>query len=250
MSTTKAATSSSIPAGRLLKTSVASASSLMALQLLSRLFTFALNQALFRLASPSAFGAAAIQFELILSTILFLSREGVRNALLRVSSHATASSTTKRMNLAFLPILLGIPLALCTSILYARFASQEMKRQPHFESSIALYALAAVTELLSEPLYNVAMVELKTGVRVRSEGLGITSKSITTFLILLYDSKKGRGDLALVAFAFGQLMYSLVMFATYIAYLGAGYMRPKLPSAAGHTFSHTLTKKRYICLLL
>ncbi|KAF8966965.1 Rft protein-domain-containing protein [Flammula alnicola] len=139
------------------------------------------------------------------------------------------------MNLTFLPILLAIPLALCTSILYARFASQEMKRQPHFGSSITLYALAAVTELLSEPLYNVAMVELKTGVRVRSEGLGITSKSITTFLILLYDSKKGRGDLALVAFAFGQLMYSLVMFATYIVYLGAGYMRPKLPSAAGNT---------------
>lgn len=148
-------TSSSNPAGGLLKTSVASASSLMALQLLSRGFTFILNQALFRLASPAAFGAAAIQFELVLSTILFLSREGVRNALLRVNKDASPETTTRRMNLTFIPIGIGIPLALATSFLYARFAAQEMKLQPHFEAAIALYAIAAVAELCSEPLYNV-----------------------------------------------------------------------------------------------
>jgi oligosaccharide translocation protein RFT1 len=127
----------------------------MALQLLSRLFTFALNQALLRLASPSAFGAAAIQFELILSTILFLSREGVRNALLRVGQDVSADSRIRRMNLSFLPIALGIPLALVTSVAYAQYASVEMKRQPYFHEAISIYAVAAVAELLSEPLYNV-----------------------------------------------------------------------------------------------
>lgn len=136
---------------------MASASSLMALQLLSRGFTFALNQALFRLASPSAFGAAAIQFELILSTILFLSREGVRNALLRDGGVNTAhpDATAKRMNLAFLPIAAGIPLALCTAFLYTYYAGQEIRQQPHFEATIILYAISAVVELLSEPFYNV-----------------------------------------------------------------------------------------------
>lgn len=134
--------------------SVSSASSLMALQLFSRFFTFTLNQALFRLASPSAFGAAAIQFELIISTILFLSREGVRNALLRVSKHADADTSIKRTNISFLPIIFGVPLALSTCLVYAHFASQEMQKQPYFNTSIAIYAVAALWELLSEPFYN------------------------------------------------------------------------------------------------
>ena len=56
--------------------------SLVLLQLLTRVLTFVLNQSLVRLASPEVFGTAAIQFDLIYSTVLFLSREGIRNALL------------------------------------------------------------------------------------------------------------------------------------------------------------------------
>ncbi|KIK09519.1 hypothetical protein K443DRAFT_644720 [Laccaria amethystina LaAM-08-1] len=199
--------------------SLSSISSLMALQLFSRLFTFILNQALFRLASPSAFGAAAIQFELILSTILFLSREGVRNALLRVNKDSS-NTMRQRMNLTFLPIMLGVPLALGTSFLYARFSSQEMKAQPHFNMAISLYALAAFTELLSEPMHNIAMSRLLTGIRVRAEGLSITSKSLVTFLVLLLDARSGQGNLALLAFAIGQLAYATTLFLAYISYFG------------------------------
>ena len=127
----------------------------MALQLLSRGLTFILNQALFRLASPTAIGAASIQFDLILSTILFLSREGVRNALLRVSKDSDRNTRIRRMNLAFLPIGIGMPLALATSLLYTTYAGSEMKLQPYFRQAITIYALAAVAELFSEPLYNV-----------------------------------------------------------------------------------------------
>ena len=228
----------------LLKSSLSSISSLMALQLFSRLFTFILNQALFRLASPSAFGAAAVQFELILSTILFLSREGVRNALLRVNKDSS-DTMRKRMNLAFLPIVLGVPLALGTSLLYARFSSQEMKEQPHFNMAISLYALAAFTELLSEPMHNTyvtisfvcepieillgrAMSRLLTGIRVRAEGLSITSKSVVTFLVLLLDARSGQGNLALLAFAIGQLAYATTLFLAYISHFGTECLWPKI----------------------
>jgi len=114
-----------------------------------------------------------------------------------------------------------------------------------------IYAVAAVAELLSEPLYNVfvsyffpsppvgslpyrAMVDLKTNVRIRAEGFGITAKSILTFLILVYDSREGNGDFALVAFAVGQLAYSVVMFLTYVASFGWGIIRPKRPSSPRH----------------
>lgn len=121
----------------------------MALQLFSRLFTFILNQALFRMASPRAYGTAAIQFELMLSTILFLSREGVRNALLRVKKPGTSTK-----NLSVLPFLFGLPLALATSYFYARFAGNEVRNQEHFNASIGIYALAALVELMSEPMHN------------------------------------------------------------------------------------------------
>ncbi|KAG6853215.1 hypothetical protein C0991_006118 [Blastosporella zonata] len=207
-----------------------SASSLMGLQLFSRLFTFVLNQAMFRLAPPRAYGTAAIQFELLLSTILFLSREGVRNALLRVKS---AGPGTR--NLSVLPVLLGFPLALVTAWGYAHFAGAEVRGQEHFKTSIALYAGAALLELMSEPMHNLAMAELRTGVRVRAEGLGITAKTVVTFLVLVYDLRTGgEGGLALIAFAAGQLVYGATVLATYMTAYGIDCWWPKKPiSRAG-----------------
>jgi oligosaccharide translocation protein RFT1 len=150
---------------RLVQTSLSSAFSLMALQLVSRLFTFGLNQAMFRMASPEAFGTAAIQFELMLSTILFLSREGVRNTLLRAwpgrlpAKEVTGSTTNDARsasvtNVAYLPLILGLPFALATSFLYASIARDDTRSQPHFNLAISIYAAAAAMELLSEPMHN------------------------------------------------------------------------------------------------
>ncbi|KAM5542078.1 hypothetical protein V8D89_004388 [Ganoderma adspersum] len=55
----------------LLSATLASGSSLVLLQVFSRVITFVLNQALVRLVSPQVFGTTSIQFELLLSTILF-----------------------------------------------------------------------------------------------------------------------------------------------------------------------------------
>lgn len=80
------------------------------------------------------------------------------------------------------------------------------------------------------------MAELKTGVRVRAEGLGITSKSLTTFLLLSYNTRRGKDDdLALVAFSAGQLMYSVVMFFVYTTHIGDQHMWPKESSASGYS---------------
>ena len=72
---------------------VSGLSALVLLQAASRVLTFGLNQALVRLASPAVFGTAAIQFELLLSSILFLCREGVRLALLRTPSPPASRPT-------------------------------------------------------------------------------------------------------------------------------------------------------------
>lgn len=145
---------------RLLTRSLGSARSLIGLQLVSRLVTFILNQGLVRLASPQAYGTVAVQFELLMSTILFLSREGVRNSLLRVWPQQTnvdkpsAISVAQCANLAALPFFFGLPTTLVTITLYAFFASEAAGSQPHFYLALFSYAIAAVGELLSEPMHN------------------------------------------------------------------------------------------------
>ena len=200
---------------RLGQSSLANASSLVLLQLFSRAFTFGLNQALVRLATPQTFGTAAIQFELLLSTILFLSREGVRNALLRASAREKKRDSNVALveNVALIPVFLGVPVSGLTALVYVQFASTATASQPHFHLSVIVYAVAAVLELLSEPLYIRAQNELKLNIRVRAEGTAVVSKSIITFLVLAFFS----AEWALVAFAAGQAAYGLSLLLVFLA---------------------------------
>jgi oligosaccharide translocation protein RFT1 len=196
------------------QSSLANASSLVLLQLFSRAFTFGLNQALLRLATPQTFGTAAIQFELLLSTILFLSREGVRNALLRssVKHEKNDSDVALADNISLIPVFLGVPISGLTALVYVQSASTTTASQPHFHLSVAIYALAAILELLSEPLYIRAQNELRLKVRVRAEGAAVVFKSVVTFLVLAFAS----GEWALMAFAAGQAAYGISLLAVFL----------------------------------
>ncbi|TBU40050.1 Rft protein-domain-containing protein [Dichomitus squalens] len=199
----------------LLSATLASGSSLVLLQLFSRIVTFVLNQALVRLVSPQVFGTTSIQFELLLSTILFLSREGVRNALLRASSQKPSNSDTTSplvTNISLLPVALGIPTAIGSALIYLGSSSSTTSSQPRFQISVLLYVLAAFFELLSEPLYIRTQNELRFHVRVRAEGTAVMLKTIVTFLVLVAAPE----DYALVAFALGQTAYGLTMLILFL----------------------------------
>ncbi|KAG8886619.1 Oligosaccharide translocation protein rft1 [Tulasnella sp. 331] len=209
----------------LLSKSLATASSLMALQFLSRIVTFVLNQSLVRLATPAVFGTASIQFELLLSTILFLSREGVRNALLRAPETSRSQSSSQSItNISLLPTLFGIPITAICATSYIYSSSQATNSQPHFTASVVLYALAAMLELLSEPLYIRAQNEMQFGIRVKAEGTAVIVKAVSTLLVLLLAG----ADWALAAFATGQTVYSLVILSAFVrAYPGQSQLVPK-----------------------
>lgn len=227
------------PANSLVSASLASASSLVLLQLLSRVFTFILNQALVRLVTPQVFGTASIQFELLLSTILFLSREGVRNALLRsTEDKAQPKQSTLTYNISLLPVLLGAPVAAASLCIYLFSSSSITSSQPHFHLSAVIYALAAFCELLSEPLYIRAQNELRFDVRVKAEGSAVFMKTLVTFLCLVMLSP----DWALVAFAAGQAAYGLAMLVGFLrAYnFNAGFWPVKVK-----TLVHGNTKTEY-----
>jgi oligosaccharide translocation protein RFT1 len=75
-----------------------------------------------------------------------------------------------------------------------------------------------------------AMSEMRTGVRVRAEGFGITFKTSVTFFIMLWESMLGarQGEYALVAFAGGQLAYVLMVLAVYRFSFGQFSPWPKI----------------------
>ena len=201
----------------LLAASLTSASSLVLLQLSSRAFTFVLNQALVRLATPQTFGTATVQFELLLSTTLFLSREGVRTALLRQQKSASSSSSPNLVrNISLLPAYVGVPIAVILAILYSATSAPAVRAQSHFHLSVSIYAVAAAIELASEPLYIRAQNELRMDVRVRAEGAAVFSKTLVTFFGLASTSS----EWALMAFAAGQAAYALATFVVFWNFCG------------------------------
>ncbi|KAJ8521681.1 hypothetical protein ONZ45_g1656 [Pleurotus djamor] len=117
-----------------------------------------------------------------------------------------------------------------------RLASPEATSQPHFTEAVALYAVAGLLELASEPMYCLAITTLRTSARVRAEGLGVTVKSIVTFVVLylsanypqylrlavgLFGGKPAEvasdGEFALLAFALGQLAYGATILAAFVS---------------------------------
>ena len=202
----------------LLAASLTSVSSLVFLQISSRAFTFVLNQALVRLATPQTFGTATVQFELLLSTTLFLSREGVRTALLRQQKNASSSPSSPNLvrNISLLPAYVGVPIAAALAVFYSATSANAVRAQAHFDLSVAIYALAAAVELASEPLYIRAQNELRMDVRVRAEGAAVFLKTLVTFFGLAFASS----EWALVAFAAGQAAYALATFVVFWNFCG------------------------------
>ena len=74
------------------------------------------------------------------------------------------------------------------------------------------------------------MSELATNVRVKAEGVAILSRTSVTFFVLVYDSRSPRwnGELALLAFALGQLAYGISLLGTYMRHYGrmTFFLRP------------------------
>jgi oligosaccharide translocation protein RFT1 len=197
--------------------SLTTARALILLQLLSRMLTFGLNQALVRLAPPEVFGTAAIQFDLICSSILFLSREGVRNALLRGGSSKHGSAPAQGVTtdgqtgtagkagmgkgdqdmgirqrqdapLAALPLYQGLLIATLLTAIYILRTPASTAAQRDFYPSLALYILSALLELSIEPLY-IRALKLdppRIQVRVQAEGgMAIVRAVVTVGSLLL-----------------------------------------------------------------
>jgi hypothetical protein len=177
---------------------VASAGSLILLQLFSRVLTLFMTQMQVRLTSAEVLGAASIHFELLLGLILTLSREGFRTSL----SRSLVTESTR--NVSLLPIPIGIAISIVVMSVYTTYLVPiEMVQHPHFTWATTTFSMGAVMELLAEPLYIDALVRLDTLTRVKAEGFAIAAKSAAILASLAYMQNPS----TLLPFGIGQMAF-------------------------------------------
>lgn len=192
-------------------------SSLILSQALTKAFTFASNQLLVHNISPEIFGVAAY-LDFFNGTVLFFSREAERMAVQRAQDPSKQRLRQKIVNFAYLPLLLGVPIATGLYMLqrHSDLYVSAILPLPYHTVTAALVALLLFLELLSEPAYALNQYSLNFRLRSKIESAAVFAKCLVTLVGVVASKKAEYFDgLAVLAFASGQLAYSLTNFVAY-----------------------------------
>jgi hypothetical protein len=193
----------------ILSASAKGASFLILLQVASRGFTFLVNQVLLRFLSPELLGLST-QLELYSITVLYFARESIRVACQRQSKDAQPV-----INLSYLSIILGTPLAYILALLYLR---TDQLAVPYFAPALSIYGLSCVIELLSEPGFIAAQQKFLYKTRASAETVAAISRCLSTCGIAIWANKSGL-DIGVLPFALGQLAFSVMLLLMYTVQL-------------------------------
>lgn len=191
----------------LLQSTAQGAYYLVLLQFASRMLTFGLHQVVLRYTTAETLGIASVKLELLLSTILFISREGFRCALLREQKREDEQKVT---NLSYIPVAVG----LATTVLACGYYLLQIDdtTYPHYRLSVVLFGLSAFSELCAEPLFVLAMNRFYFRLRVSVEGVAVVTRCLITFGWTLF---LGGGVLA---FAVAQAAFGVLMLLGYVVF--------------------------------
>ncbi len=173
---------------------------------------------------------SAVPLALLLSTIQFLSREGVRGACQRIdilrtgqppNVVATQLELVRVVNLswAVLPLAAGVA-PLCT--IAAAWRGYDGVSSDEYLDVVTIFGCAAVLELLAEPAYNLVVVCDKLHIRALVDGLAVTAKAATIWAAVVHFK------LGALAFAWGQVAYALAQLVGLY-----GYAAKRVLAAAG-----------------
>ncbi|KAI4939069.1 uncharacterized protein J4E92_000351 [Alternaria infectoria] len=189
----------------ILSASAKGATFLILLQVASRALTFAVNQVLLRFLSPELLGVSA-QLELFSISVLYFARESLRVALQR-----QAHGTQAVVNLSYLAVFFGTPLAYLLALLWMR---SDTPNVPYFMEALVVYCLATFLELLSEPAFSAVQQKLLYKVRASAESSATLLRCVGTCGSAILASRAGL-DIGVLPFAIGQLAYALALLVVY-----------------------------------
>lgn len=203
-------------------------SSLIGLQVFTRVLTFALNTALARNLGPSWYALANVQLQLLTSTALFLSREGLRRACQRVYPGGDGAILAYAMNLAWLSVPLTGLAAGAAGLYSAREPANTgpaaLMSAAERTAAVWMVCAAAVIEAFAEPGWVYAQVNGRIPVRAAADGAALTLKVCVTYWLALV---RRQGALA---FGAAQLVYAIAYVVLLYASLGrsaAASLRPR-----------------------
>lgn len=168
-----------------------------------KLLSFGLNQALVRCTTPEVLGLAAVQLELLLSSLTFLSREGIRLALLR-ETMATGAERQRFVNLSWVPVA-------TLTVITAALLCLAAYNQSFSNTASLMYCLGAVLEAAGEPWVNLLQNNGQIVPKMQAEAGAVFVKSVVTFVAV---TRLGWG---VDAFGLAQIMYGL----TYLVLLSS-----------------------------
>ena len=230
MSTTPASKEALKGPDSLLAKSARGAKFLIILQIGSRALTFIVNQILLRYLSPELLGVSS-QLELYGISVLYFARESLRLALQRGGGKAQ-----EVVNLSYIAIGLGPPLAYSLASLYMRQATPTLLATPYIAQALSLYACATCLELLIEPCFVIAQQQMLYGIRASAESSATFTRCIVTCATAIWASTS-KQNLGVLPFAVGQLSYALVMNLVYYSKIwpksaqGGFSLIPKRPTS-------------------
>jgi hypothetical protein len=189
----------------ILSASAEGATFLILLQVASRALTFAVNQVLLRFLSPELLGVSA-QLELFSISVLYFARESLRVALQR-----QAHGTQAIVNLSYLAVFFGTPLAYLLALFWLR---SDTPAVPYFVEALIIYCLATFIELLSEPAFSTVQQKLLYKVRASAESTATLLRCFGTCGAAIIASRVGL-DIGVLPFAIGQLAYASSLLVVY-----------------------------------
>jgi oligosaccharide translocation protein RFT1 len=175
--------------------------------ILQKITTFSLNQILVLNTSPEVFGLAAIQLELLLSSLLFLSREGIRIASLRELID-TPQQLQKLVNISWIPFII-IFIVIIIVIIFAFFDDNIDNNNSSITIYIVLmYCCGALFESMGEPWLNLFQNSMQIAPRLKADTIAIFIRSLTTVISVAYL------DMGVLGFGLAQMSYGVSHFLT------------------------------------
>jgi oligosaccharide translocation protein RFT1 len=241
-----------------------------------KLFSFGCTQIVIRFLDPSKLGQAHVQLELLLTTILFISREGFRLAL-TTSSTTTATEQQQYssswsvawLTIPFVTIISGIVLVFHSVYTSSGIDGDDASSSESASSSRRDYQIAGVLMIVSswieacgEPPVLYFLCKLQVHVRVAGETIATLLKTITTVVLFhvlsLYEQRYKDDDninksnqWQVTVLGLAQLVYAI----TYTVYmyrqankLGGIEWKQHIPGSSTMLSTKTLpsvTTKRY-----
>lgn len=137
---------------------------IMLVNVLQRIMTFILNQSMISWTSPEVFGMAAISLELLLSSLLFLSREGIRLACLRETA-LIPDDRQRIVNLSWVPSIILVSMLMTLWVfqskinIFSKYSTPTLTATSVLEKFdvdiLLMYCSGALLEVMGEPWFNI-----------------------------------------------------------------------------------------------